>query len=97
MEVNDEVGALEEFLEQCLQVLKPGGRLVVIAYHSIEDRLVKNFIKTGKADGQMEQDFYGNISRPFEVITRKAMLPGEVEQKENPRSRSAKMRVAVKL
>ncbi|WP_353481923.1 16S rRNA (cytosine(1402)-N(4))-methyltransferase RsmH [Haliscomenobacter sp.] len=97
MEVNDEVGALEEFLEQCLQVLKPGGRLVVIAYHSIEDRLVKNFMKTGKADGQMEQDFYGNISRPFEVITRKAMLPGEVEQKENPRSRSAKMRVAVKL
>jgi 16S rRNA (cytosine1402-N4)-methyltransferase len=97
MEVNDEVGALEEFLEQCLQVLKPGGRLVVIAYHSIEDRLVKNFMKTGKADGQMEQDFYGNISRPFEVITRKAMLPGEVEQKANPRSRSAKMRVAVKL
>jgi len=97
MEVNDEVGALEEFLEQCLQVLKPGGRLVVIAYHSIEDRLVKNFMKTGKADGQMEQDFYGNISRPFEVITRKAMLPGEVEQKANPRSRSAKMRVATKL
>ena len=97
MEVNDEVGALEEFLEQCLQVLKPGGRLVVIAYHSIEDRLVKNFMKTGKADGQMEQDFYGNISRPFEVITRKAMLPGDLEQKANPRSRSAKMRVATKL
>ncbi|AEE49058.1 16S rRNA (cytosine(1402)-N(4))-methyltransferase RsmH [Haliscomenobacter hydrossis] len=97
MEVNDEVGALQDFLEQSLQVLKPGGRLVIIAYHSIEDRMVKNFIKTGKVDGEMEQDFYGNITRPFEVITRKAMLPSEIEIKANPRSRSAKMRVAVKI
>jgi len=97
MEVNDEVGALQDFLEQSLQVLKPGGRLVVIAYHSIEDRMVKNFIKTGKVDGEMEQDFYGNITRPFEVITKKAMLPSEIEIKANPRSRSAKMRVAAKL
>ena len=96
MEVNDEVGALRDFLEQSLQVLKPGGRLVVIAYHSIEDRMVKNCIKTGNADGKMEQDFYGNIDRPFEVLSKKAILPSEAEIKENPRSRSAKMRVAAK-
>lgn len=96
MEVNDEVGALRDFLEQSLQVLKPGGRLVVIAYHSIEDRMVKNCIKTGNVDGKMEQDFYGNIARPFEVLSKKAILPSEAEIKENPRSRSAKMRVAAK-
>jgi 16S rRNA (cytosine1402-N4)-methyltransferase len=96
MEVNDELGALQDFLTQCLQCLKPGGRLVVIAYHSIEDRAVKQFLKTGKVSGEIEQDFYGNIARPFEIISKKAILPAATEIKENPRARSAKMRVGEK-
>lgn len=93
IEVNDEMGALEDFLLQTMEVLKPGGRLAIITYHSIEDRLVKRFLKSGKMSGEPEKDFYGNIHRPFTLINRKAMLPGEEELRENPRSRSAKLRV----
>ncbi len=97
IEVNDEMTALKEFLDQCLEVLKPGGRLVVIAYHSLEDRMIKNFVKTGNFEGTMIKDFYGNIERPFKIITKKALLPSEEEIKRNPRARSAKMRIAQKV
>jgi 16S rRNA (cytosine1402-N4)-methyltransferase len=97
MEVNDEVGALKDMLEQSLQVLKPGGRLVVIAYHSIEDRMVKQFLKTGNVEGEVQQDFYGNITRPFEILTKKAIVPAATEIKDNSRARSAKMRIGAKL
>jgi len=96
MEVNDEVGALKDFLQDALEVLNDGGRLVIISYHSIEDRLVKNFFKTGNFEGQQEKDFYGNIHRPFKVITKKAKTPTQNEVNANPRSRSAKMRIARK-
>ena len=96
MEVNDEVGALKDFLKDSLSVLKEGGLIVIISYHSIEDRLVKNFFKTGNFEGQQEKDFYGNIHRPFKVITKKAKVPTPEEVSENPRSRSAKMRIAQK-
>lgn len=92
--VNDEMGALSDFMTQVSEVLKPEGRFSVITYHSIEDRLVKRFLKTGNVEGQVEKDFYGNIQRPFKVITRKAILPGEDEVKRNPRARSAKLRIA---
>jgi 16S rRNA (cytosine1402-N4)-methyltransferase len=95
--VNDEIGALKTFLESAKEVLKPGGTLVVIAYHSLEDRLVKNFFKTGNFEGEVIKDFYGNIERPFIIITKKAILPSEEEIKINPRARSAKMRVAEKI
>lgn len=91
--VNDEMEALIEFLEQSVAVLRPGGRLVIIAYHSIEDRLVKHFLKAGNADGQLRQDFYGHIERPFQIITKKPILPSNSEIKNNPRARSAKLRV----
>lgn len=96
IEVNDEMGALREFLEQSMEVLKPGGRLVVITYHSIEDRLVKNFLKTGNAEGEVKKDFYGNIERPFKVITKNAIEPSEEEIRQNPRARSARLRVGEK-
>ncbi len=94
IEVNDEMGALADFLKQSQEVLHPGGRLAVISYHSLEDRMVKNFFKTGNVDGKLEQDFYGNIHRPFTLISKKAILPSEKEVRENPRARSAKLRVA---
>jgi 16S rRNA (cytosine1402-N4)-methyltransferase len=97
MEVNEEVPALKDLLEQALEVLKPGGRLVLISYHSIEDRLVKNFLKTGNIEGQVDKDFYGNIYRPFKLITRKALVPSEEELKHNSRARSAKLRIAEKI
>lgn len=97
IEVNGEMRALEMALEQSLKVLKPGGRLVVISYHSLEDRLVKNFMRSGNFTGQTEKDFYGNPLSPFEVVTRKAVTPSERETAENPRSRSAKLRAAQKL
>lgn len=93
MEVNEEVAVLEDFLKACVKVLKPGGRLVIISYHSIEDRLVKNLMKTGNVDGEMEKDFYGNIYRPFKLISKKAIIPDDAEIRENPRARSAKMRI----
>lgn len=96
MEVNDELGALADFLEQALEMLKPGGRLAVITFHSIEDRMVKNFMKTGNTEGVLDQDFFGNITKPFELITKKALEPTPEETKKNPRSRSSKLRVAAK-
>ncbi len=97
IEVNGEMEALKMALEQSLKVLKPGGRLVVISYHSLEDRLVKNFFKSGNFEGRVERDFYGNSASPWDVVTRKAIAPSGDEIERNPRSRSAKMRVAVKL
>jgi 16S rRNA (cytosine1402-N4)-methyltransferase len=97
MEVNDEIGALKDFLKESLAVLKPGGRLSVITFHSIEDRLVKNFMKSGNFDGTLETDFYGNITRPFKVITKKPIEPTAEETRVNPRSRSAKLRIAEKI
>ena len=96
IEVNDEIGALKTFLKAALEVLKPGGRLVVIAYHSLEDRLVKHFFRSGNFEGELVKDFYGNIERPFKIISKKAIIPSEEEIKNNPRARSAKMRVAEK-
>jgi len=94
IEVNDEMGALEAFLNSTLDVLKPGGRLVVETYHSIEDRVVKNFVKTGNVQGEVIKDDFGNIHRPFKLINRKPILPSKEEIKANPRSRSAKLRIA---
>jgi len=96
MEVNDETGALKDFLVTALEVLRPGGRLVIMTYHSIEDRIVKNFLKSGNFKGEVEQDFYGNFITPFELINRKVMVPGEEEILKNPRSRSAHLRIAEK-
>ena len=97
IEVNGEMEALKMALEQSLKVLKPGGRLVVISYHSLEDRIVKNFIRSGNTEGRIERDFFGRSTTPLRVITRKAIVPTAEEVEENPRSRSAKMRVAEKL
>ncbi len=97
IEVNGEMEALKMALEQSLKVLRPGGRLVVISYHSLEDRLVKNFFRSGNFNGEVERDFYGKSSTPWEVVTRKAVAPSSEEQQLNPRSRSAKMRAATKL
>ena len=83
-------------LEQSLKVLRPGGRLVVISYHSLEDRLVKNFLRSGNFSGEVEKDFFGRAQAPFEVLTRKAVTPGAEELERNPRSRSAKLRCGVK-
>lgn len=96
IEVNKELEVLEELLMQSLEILKPGGRLVVISYHSLEDRLVKNFTRTGKFEGEIEKDFYGNQLTPFRQITRKPIMPDEKEITENSRARSAKLRIAEK-
>jgi len=97
IEINDEMGALQAMLKQCADVLKPGGRLVIISYHSLEDRLVKNYMKAGNIEGILEKDFYGNVIAPLKSITRKPITPAESELKSNPRSRSAKMRIAQKI
>ena len=96
IEVNGETEALKMMLEQSCRVLKPDGRLVVIAYHSIEDRLVKNFMKSGNFDGVAEKDFFGRTNAPMTVVTRKAVVPTAEEVARNPRSRSAKLRAASK-
>lgn len=97
IEVNHEMDALQEMLEAALQVLRPGGRLSVLTYHSLEDRMVKNFIRAGRIDGKVEQDFYGRRLTPWHAINNKVILPSAQEQEENPRSRSAKLRIAEKL
>lgn len=96
IEVNQELEALQEFLEQSVEVLKPGGRLVVMSYHSLEDRLVKNFIAKGKFKGEVEKDFFGNEIKPLQAVNRKAITASEEEIKQNSRARSAKLRIAVK-
>ncbi len=96
IEVNQELEALQEFLEQSVEVLKPGGRLVVMSYHSLEDRLVKNFIAKGKFKGEVEKDFFGNQLKPLEAVTRKAVTATDEEIKLNNRARSAKLRIAEK-
>jgi 16S rRNA (cytosine1402-N4)-methyltransferase len=96
IEVNDEMGALEDMLKQTVEALKPGGRLVVMSYHSLEDRLVKNFINKGKFQGEVEKDFYGNLIRPLEPVHRKALTADEEEIQGNNRARSAKLRIAEK-
>lgn len=97
IEVNEEMEALKEFLEATLDILKPGGRLVVITYHSLEDRLCKNFMKAGNFEGKVNKDFYGNVTSPFKVVTRKVIVPGAEELAANPRSRSAKLRIAERI
>lgn len=96
IEVNKELDVLQELLMQSLEVLKPGGRLVVIAYHSLEDRLVKNIMRSGKFEGEVEKDFFGNQLAPFKQITRKPIVPSDEENVENSRARSAKLRIAEK-
>ncbi|MCW3104555.1 MAG: ribosomal small subunit methyltransferase [Bacteroidetes bacterium] len=96
IEVNRELEVLEDLLMQSLDVLKPGGRLVVMSYHSLEDRLVKNFTRTGKFEGEVEKDFFGNQLTPFTQITRKPIVPDEKQIEENSRARSAKLRIAEK-
>jgi 16S rRNA (cytosine1402-N4)-methyltransferase len=95
--VNDELGALKDMLNQATEVLKPGGRFVVIAYHSLEDRPVKNLFKTGNIEGKLEKDFYGNPKLLFKQITRKPIVPAEKETEENTRARSAKLRIGERL
>ncbi|MCB0489868.1 MAG: 16S rRNA (cytosine(1402)-N(4))-methyltransferase RsmH [Cyclobacteriaceae bacterium] len=97
IEVNKEMEALKEFLLQCGELIEVGGRLVVMSYHSLEDRMVKNYINTGKVFGELEKDFYGNPLRPFKAITRKPITPDEEELEQNTRSRSAKLRVAERV
>lgn len=97
IEVNDEMGALHEFLEQTPEVIKPGGRLVVMSYHSLEDRPVKNFINSGNIRGKQEKDFYGNVIKPFDAVTRKPITASEEELERNNRARSAKLRVAERV
>lgn len=96
MEVNEEMKVLEEFLSQTAEVLAPGGRLVVMSYHSLEDRLVKNYIQTGKVFGELEKDFFGNPLRPLLAVTRKPVEAAPQEVEENKRARSAKLRIAEK-
>lgn len=96
IEVNQEMEVLREFLEQTAEVLRPGGRLVVMSYHSLEDRLVKNFMMKGKFSGQVEKDFYGNEIKPFTVLTKKSIVAGDEELVKNNRARSARLRIAVK-
>lgn len=97
MEVNHEVDALAGFLSQTLKVLKPGGKLAIITYHSIEDRMVKNFMRSGNIDGKVETDFFGRSQTPIRPVNNKVIVPTEEEVERNPRSRSAKLRVAEKI
>ena len=97
IEVNQEMKSLEKFLSGAAKSLRPGGKLVVITYHSLEDRMVKNFIKAGNIEGEVEKDFYGNSSAPLKAVNRKPILPQETEIASNTRARSAKLRIAEKL
>jgi 16S rRNA (cytosine1402-N4)-methyltransferase len=97
IEVNGELDALKEMLSQALQVLRPGGRMAVITYHSLEDRLVKNFFRSGNFEGESEKDFYGNVSTPLRAVNRKVIVPTEEEISNNSRARSARLRIAEKV
>lgn len=97
IEVNGELEALEDMLQQAEMALRPGGRLVIITYHSLEDRIVKNFLKSGNFEGKVEKDFYGRVKKSFELVNRKVIVPTEEEVDRNPRARSAKLRIAEKL
>lgn len=97
IEVNHEMDALEEMLEAAGRMLRPGGRLVVLTYHSLEDRMVKNYMRSGRVDGKVEQDFFGNRISPMKPINNKVIVPDADEQERNPRSRSAKLRIAERL
>jgi 16S rRNA (cytosine1402-N4)-methyltransferase len=97
IEVNDEIGALRTLLQSALRVLKPGGRLAIITYHSLEDRLVKNFMKTGNLEGSVQKDFFGRSLAPMRMLNAKPIVPDDDEVLRNPRSRSAKLRIATKL
>lgn len=96
IEVNQEMEALKEMLYAATEALKPGGRLVVITYHSLEDRMVKNIMKTGNIEGKAEQDFFGNVQTPFRLVNNKVIVASDEEVARNPRSRSAKLRIAEK-
>ena len=97
IEVNDEISVLKALLTQSLKVLRPGGRLAIITYHSLEDRLVKNFFRSGNFEGKVEKDFFGKVSTPFQLVNNKVIVPSDEEVQRNPRSRSAKLRIAQKL
>jgi len=97
IEVNAEMEALQSLLEQSVDALNTGGRIAIISYHSLEDRMVKNFFKTGNVEGNLHKDFYGNPLTPFKLITKKAIIPTEQEIEQNPRARSAKLRIAEKM
>lgn len=97
IEVNDEISVLKALLTQSLKVLRPGGRLAIITYHSLEDRLVKNFFRSGNFEGKVEKDFFGKVNTPFQLVNNKVIVPSDEEVQRNPRSRSAKLRIAQKL
>lgn len=97
IEVNHEMDALRDMLKAATELIRPGGRLSVITYHSLEDRIVKNIMKTGNVEGRQEQDFFGRVETPFRLVNNKVIVPSDVEQTENPRSRSAKLRIAEKV
>ena len=97
IEVNHEMDALAEMLKAALQSLRPGGRLVVLTYHSLEDRMVKNFMRSGNIEGKVEEDFFGNRLSPIRPVSNKVIVPGREEQESNPRSRSAKLRIAERI
>ncbi len=97
IEVNGELQALKDMLEQASDIMAPEGRLVVMSYHSLEDRIVKNYIRSGNAEGKLHKDFYGNVQKPWEAINRKPIIASEEEIADNPRARSAKLRVAKKI
>ena len=97
IEVNHEIDVLKRLLNQSLEVLKPGGRLVIITYHSLEDRLVKNFMRSGNVEGKVDKDFYGKVNTPWKLINNKVITASDEEVERNPRSRSAKLRIAEKI
>lgn len=97
IEVNHEMDALHELLDAAVRALRPGGRLVVLTYHSLEDRMVKNYVRAGNIDGRVEQDFFGNRLAPFRAVNNRVIIPEEAEQTANPRSRSAKLRIAERV
>lgn len=97
IEVNNEIDVLKSLLQQSIKVLKPGGRLVILTYHSLEDRLVKNFLKSGNIEGKVEKDFFGKVNSPFRLINNKVIVASDEEVERNPRARSAKRRIAEKI